>query len=138
VRRDRGTDSAMRRLASWLFHACSADRQRAGHRDAGDFRLLARPSSTRSGICRAHRYMKGLYAGGFRQAIVSYDVGPRAGPLEMSCAAVEARVDDHVVLRGAAQDRSLWASCRCGVRLRGYFVVRTIVRGATCRLRLAM
>jgi glycosyltransferase involved in cell wall biosynthesis len=80
LRRDRATDSLLRRAASSLFHRAFARMTTVPVvRDAGDFRLMSRPVvDALRRLPERTRFMKGLYAWvGFRQTTVSYDIEPR-------------------------------------------------------------
>ncbi len=80
LRRDRATDSLLRRAASSLFHRVFARMTTVPVvRDAGDFRLMSRPVvDALRRLPERTRFMKGLYAWvGFRQTTVSYDIEPR-------------------------------------------------------------
>lgn len=81
VRRDRETESALKRVNAkafyWLFAHVS---EVTLPRGAGDFRLLDRKVVNVLNAMPEHtRFMKGLYAWvGFRQCSIPYDVAPRA------------------------------------------------------------
>lgn len=137
LRNDRDTDGAARRLASWLFHRVFARLSNvAVTRDAGDFRLLARPviDALRS-LPERTRYMKGLYAWvGFRQSIVGYDVGARSAGRSrfrfwrLWTLAVDA------ITSFSAVPLKIWSFVGLLIALAafgygGYFVVRTLLRG---------
>ena len=138
LRRDRDTDSVGRRAASWLFHRIFARLANVAiTRDAGDFRLLARPviDALRS-LPERTRYMKGLYAWvGFRQAIVAYDVGERsAGRSRWSIWRLWRLAVDGITSFSAVPLK-IWSVIGLVFALAafvygGYFVVRTLVRGA--------
>lgn len=138
LRRDRGTDSVGRRLASWLFHRVFTGIASVPvTRDAGDFRLLSRPvvDAIRS-LPERTRYMKGLYAWvGFRQAVVSYDVEPRAaGRSKWSLWRLWKLAVDGITSFSAVPLK-IWSLVGLAFALAafgygGYFVVRTILYGA--------
>ncbi len=138
LRRDRGTDSAGRRFASWLFHRVFTGIASVPvTRDAGDFRLLSRPvvDAIRS-LPERTRYMKGLYAWvGFRQAVVSYDVEPRAaGRSKWSLWRLWKLAVDGITSFSAVPLK-IWSLVGLAFALAafaygGYFVVRTILYGA--------
>jgi glycosyltransferase involved in cell wall biosynthesis len=138
LRRDRGTEGVGRRLLSWLYHRVFAGIASVPvTRDAGDFRLLSRPviDAVRS-LPERTRYMKGLYAWvGFRQAIVAYDVGPRAaGRSKWSLWRLWKLAVDGITSFSAVPLK-IWSAVGLVFALAafgygGYFVVRTIVRGA--------
>jgi glycosyltransferase involved in cell wall biosynthesis len=137
LRRDRDTDSVARRAASWLFHRIFARLSNVAiTRDAGDFRLLARPviDALRS-LPERTRYMKGLYAWvGFRQAIVAYDVGERrAGRSRWGFWRLWTLAVDGITSFSAVPLK-IWSVVGLAIALAafvygGYFVVRTLVRG---------
>ena len=80
LRRDRATDSALRRLASDLFHRVFTRVAPVPvPRGAGDFRLMARPVvDALRAMPERTRYMKGMYAWvGFKTSTVDYDVDER-------------------------------------------------------------
>ncbi len=137
LRRDRGTDSALRRLASGTFHRVFAGLSNVEvTRDAGDFRLLSRPViDALKSLPERTRYMKGLYAWvGFRQAIVPYDVEPRAagrskwGLWRLWNLAVDGITSFSAVpLKVWSFIGLLFAIAAFGYG--GYFVLRTLLRG---------
>ena len=138
LRRDRGTDSPGRRLASWLFHRVFTGIASVPvTRDAGDFRLLSRPViDALKALPERTRYMKGLYAWvGFRQAIVSYDVEARAaGGSKWSVWRLWKLAVDGITSFSAVPLK-IWSIVGLAFALAafgygGYFVVRTIVHGA--------
>lgn len=137
LRRDRGTESAMRRMASSVFHRLFA-RLAAVQvtRDAGDFRLLSRPvvDALRS-LPERSRYMKGLYAWvGFRQTTVDYDVEMRrAGETKWSLWRLWKLAIDGIT-SFSALPLKVWGFVGFAIALAAfsygaYFVIRTIVRG---------
>jgi glycosyltransferase involved in cell wall biosynthesis len=138
MRRDRGTDSAARRVLSSLFHRLfSRLTAVAVTKDAGDFRLMSRPvvDALRS-LPERTRYMKGLYAWvGFSQATVDYDVDPRlAGHTRYTLWKLWKLAVDGVT-SFSALPLKIWSVIGLVLALAAfgygaYFVVRTIVRGA--------
>jgi glycosyltransferase involved in cell wall biosynthesis len=138
LRRDRATDGLTRRLASALFHRVFSGLASVPvTRDAGDFRLLARPViDALRNLPERTRYMKGLYAWvGFRQTIVSYDVEPRAaGRSKWSLWRLWKLAVD-AITSFSAVPLKIWSFVGFAIALAafaygGYFVVRTLVRGA--------
>jgi glycosyltransferase involved in cell wall biosynthesis len=138
LRRDRDTDSPLRRLASGTFHRVFARLANVKvTRDAGDFRLLSRPViDALKSLPERTRFMKGLYAWvGFRQAIVPYDVERRAsGRSKWSLWRLWKLAVDGITSFSAVPLKVwsfiglLFAIAAFGYG--GYFVVRTLVRGA--------
>jgi glycosyltransferase involved in cell wall biosynthesis len=137
LRRDRATDSLLRRAASSLFHRVFARMTTVPVvRDAGDFRLMSRPVvDALRRLPERTRFMKGLYAWvGFRQTTVSYDTEPRLeGRSKWSLWRLW-----RLALDGITSFSSLplkvWsvvglAFALAALAYGGYLVARTIVRG---------
>ncbi len=137
LRRDRATDSLLRRAASSLFHRVFARMTTVPVvRDAGDFRLMSRPVvEALRRLPERTRFMKGLYAWvGFRQTTVSYDIEPRLeGRSKWSLWRLW-----RLALDGITSFSSLplkvWsvvglAFALAALAYGGYLVARTIVRG---------
>ena len=137
LRRDRATDSLMRRLASDLFHRLFARVSATPvPRGAGDFRLLARPVvEALRRMPERTRYMKGMYAWvGFRTATVDYDVEERAagrsrfGPLRLWRLAMDGLVSFSALpLRASSFLGALFALVALGYG--AWLTVRTISHG---------
>jgi glycosyltransferase involved in cell wall biosynthesis len=137
LRRDRATDSLLRRAASSLFHRVFARMTTVPVvRDAGDFRLMSRAVvDALRRLPERTRFMKGLYAWvGFRQTTVSYDIEPRLeGRSKWSLWRLW-----RLALDGITSFSSLplkvWsvvglAFALAALAYDGYLVARTIVRG---------
>jgi glycosyltransferase involved in cell wall biosynthesis len=137
LRRDRGTDTAMRRMASSLFHRLFTRLAAVPvTRDAGDFRLLSRPVvEALRRLPERTRFMKGLYAWvGFRQTTVAYDVDVRqSGRSKWSAWRLWKLAIDGIT-SFSALPLKVWSFVGLVFAIAafgygGYFVVRTIVRG---------